>query len=414
MRILQPLRYAPVALLWSGLSLSALGDQLYAVALTWIAVQVVATNAGYLSALQAFVVLLAVLGVGRWADRWDHRRSMIGADLARAGVLCVVVLVWLATGGPSAAQLVLAIVVLAIGQAVFQPALQAALPTLVSDRRLLPAANGLLDATSRSARLLGPGLVALLAGVVPLVHFLTLDAISFLASAAAIALIARLLPSQPACYPAERETIWHGIVRGCRAMAAHPLLRYILATCGLLNGGWYAVYYLCLPLTIARYGVGETHAGNLSAYGLVLSAYGCTNLAANVCLAGRPLPVRPQFLIFGGVLLQGSGLILLGLSAPVAIGVDSGRTDRFGCTGRGGRADAGHPDSRAAPDAPATRRHFSRRSCLHGDGQHRHAAGNAVSTDADRGDRTDCRYRRLWRGRDHRWRDRSAPAWRLD
>ena len=87
MRIVHPLRSARVALLWGGLSFSALGDQLYAVALTWIAVGVFGRNAGYLSALQALAVLLAVLGIGRWADRWDQLRSMIGADLARACAL---------------------------------------------------------------------------------------------------------------------------------------------------------------------------------------------------------------------------------------------------------------------------------------------------------------------------------------
>lgn len=38
MGILRPLRGRSMALLWGGLSLSAVGDQLYAVALTWIAV----------------------------------------------------------------------------------------------------------------------------------------------------------------------------------------------------------------------------------------------------------------------------------------------------------------------------------------------------------------------------------------
>jgi DHA3 family macrolide efflux protein-like MFS transporter len=307
-RIFHPLRSAPVALLWGGLSLSALGDQLYAVALSWIAVQVVGSNAGYLSALQASVVLLAVLGIGRWADRWDQQRSMIGADLSRAGILLAVVMVWLATGGPSTAQLVAAIVVLAVGQAVFQPALQSVLPTLVNEVRLLPAANGLLDATDRSARLLGPGLVAMLAAVVPVVHFLTLDAISFLASAAAIRLITRLRPSRLLVHPSRHEAIWQGIVRGCRAMTAHPLLGYTLVTGGLLNGAWFAAYYLGLPLMIARHGIG------LSAYGLVLSVYGCTNLAATVVLGGRAASDRPQVLMFGGNLLQGSGLALLGLA----------------------------------------------------------------------------------------------------
>lgn len=311
MRIFAPLRGAPVALLWGGLSLSALGDQLYAVALTWIAVGVLGSNAGYLGALQASVALLAVLGIGRWADRWNQQRGMIGADLARAGVLLLVVAVWLVSGGPSVAQLVAAILVLAIGQAVFQPALQSVLPELVHDTRLLPAANGLLDATDRSARLLGPGLVALLAGIVPMVHFLTLDALSFLASATALLLIHRR--AAPAAKPSPaRPSPRFGIARGWRATAAHPLLGYILATTGLLNGAWYAVFFLGLPLMIARHAVGSQDANGLGTYGLVLSAYGCTNLAANMIFGSRALPSRPQFQMFGGNLLVGSGMALLG------------------------------------------------------------------------------------------------------
>ncbi len=324
MRIFQPLRRVPVALLWGGLSLSALGDQLYAVALSWIAVGVLGSNAGYLAAVQALIVMAAVLGIGRWADRWDQQHSMICADLARAAVLLVVVALWLTTGGPSAGQLFGAIVVLAIGQAVFQPALQSVLPSLVGKAHLLPAANALLDATDRSARLLGPGLVALFAGALPVVHFLTLDAISFLASAAALLRITRLRAGPPgatqrrlAIDPDRRETIWHSIVRGVRAMTAHPLLAYVLATAGLLNGVWYAVYFLALPLMIAQHGAGGPGGSSdgLGAYGLVLSVYGCTNLAATLVFGSRTLPARPQFQMFGGNLAQGTGLALLGLAS---------------------------------------------------------------------------------------------------
>ena len=318
MRIIHPLRNAQVALLWGGLSLSALGDQLYAVALTWIAVGVLGSNAGYLGALQALVALLAVLGIGKWADRWNQQRGMIGADLARASVLLLVVAIWLTTGGPSVAQLIAAILVLAVGQAVFQPALQSVLPALVNNARLLPAANGLLDATDRSARLLGPGLVALLAGVVPMVHFLTIDGISFLASATALLLISnrRKVPSlnRSIAQRNARETIWDGVVRGYRATAAHPLLGYILMTTGLLNGAWFAVFFLGLPLMIARHGLASFGATGLGGYGLVLSAYGCSNLAANIIFGGRALPARPQFQMFGGNLLVGFGMALLGFS----------------------------------------------------------------------------------------------------
>jgi MFS transporter, DHA3 family, macrolide efflux protein len=313
--IFRPLRSPPVALLWGGLSLSAIGDQLYAVALTWIAVGVFGAHAGYLSALQAFVALLAVLGLAGWADRWDQQRSMVGADLARAAILASGVVIWLATGGPSATLLIGIIGILATGEAVFRPALQAVLSSVVGDARLLPAANGLLDATNRSARLLGPGLVALLAGIVPLVHFLTLDAASFLASAAALLLIGRLRPNLPRTRRIERETIWRGIARGIRSAAAHPLLGYCLAIAGPLNGTWYTVYFLGVPLMIARHDIGGPSGSGLGAYGLVISAYGCTNLAATVFFGSRALSLRPQFQMFAGTLVSGCGLALLALAS---------------------------------------------------------------------------------------------------
>ncbi len=314
MRIFVPLRRLPIALLWGGLSLSAIGDQLYAVAITWIAVGVLGPNAGYLSALQFLVLLVAVLGIGRWADRWDHQRSMVGADLCRAAVLVGVVGFWLVGAGPSVAGLVAAVVVLAIGQAVFQPALHATLPVLVDDIRLLPAANGLFDATDRSARLLGPGIIALLAGIIPVVHFLTLDALSFAVSGVAIMLIIRMRgrPSVPP--PAGREGLIKAIVRGVRAMAGHPLLGYGLATAGPLNGAWYSAFFLALPLLIERAGVTGLGGSGLGAFGMVISAYGCTNLAATVIFGSRALPARPQLQMFLGNLINGIGMACMGLA----------------------------------------------------------------------------------------------------
>jgi MFS transporter, DHA3 family, macrolide efflux protein len=281
-RIVVPLRTAPVALLWSGLSLSAIGDQLYTVALSWIAVRLLGTGAGYLAALQLLIVLLAVLGVGRWADHWDQRTSMVGADLSRAVILVAVVVAWLVSGAPSVEGLVCAILVLAIGQAVFQPALQAMLPSLVDDNRLLPAVNALLDATDRSARLLGPGLIALLAGTLPVVHFLTLDAVSFLASALSIMLIAHLRSTSRAFRRIGREGIWQAMTRGIGAMKSHPLLGYVLNTSGLLNGSWYAVFYLGLPLLIRHHNVRGVGGSGLGAFGLVIasgtSAHGLDSL----------------------------------------------------------------------------------------------------------------------------------------
>lgn len=313
-RLLRPLRTREVALLWGGLSLSAVGDQLYAVALSWIAVSVFGAAAGYITALQAAVVLLAALGIGRWADGWDAQSSLIGADLVRAGALAALVGIWIWSGDPEAAPLVMAVVILASGQAVFQPALQSVLPRLVPDAALLPAVNALMDTTDRSARLIGPGLIALLAGVLPTVHFLSLDAGSFLASAAAVLLIRRRRPLARAA-PRPADGVWQSIARGARAMSAHPLLGFVLRTTAVVNGAWYAAYFLALPLLIEQRGLKGPGGAGLGAYGLVIAAYGCTNLLATLALGGRPMPARPQRQMFCGGIIVGAGTVLLGLAA---------------------------------------------------------------------------------------------------
>ena len=303
-RLLRPLGVRPVAWLWGGLSLSAVGDQLFAVALGWIAVDVLGPRAGYLGALQATTVLAVALLAGQGVDRLAPLRAMLAADLGRAGVLLGLMAWWMATGSPSAAGLALAVVSLAVGQAVFQPALQAVLPRLVGDRALLPAANALFDGTDRSARLLGPGLLALLAGVLPAVHFLTLDALSFLASAGAILLIrARVAEDQAPRASGVREGAFGGIRRGIRALRGHRLLGYVLASAAPLNGSWFAVFFLLLPLLLqALPGMG------IAEYGLLIAAYGAANLASNIVCGSLEMPARPAGRMFGSSMLVGAGM----------------------------------------------------------------------------------------------------------
>jgi hypothetical protein len=316
MRILAPLRDPPVALLWGGLSLSAVGDQLYAVALTWIAVGVFGAAAGYLSALGAACVLATALFAGRWADGWEQLVAMIGADLLRGLVLLAVVADWVLRGRPSAVALVGATVVLAAGQAVFRPALQALLPPLVRDTARLPAANALLDTTDRIARLLGPGLVASFAAFVPVMHFLSLDALSFVLSAVALLLIGRLRPMPGTRRQGPRDGVLASILRGFRAVAPHRLLRMEMQVSGALNGCWYAILFLGLPLAIAAHGAG---GAGLGAYGLVISSYGLTNLAATLVIGGRPLPDNPGRMVFAGNAALGIGLLIMSLAAGLSL-----------------------------------------------------------------------------------------------
>jgi DHA3 family macrolide efflux protein-like MFS transporter len=311
-RVLAPLQDPSVTLLWGGLSLSAIGDQLYLVALTWVAVGLLGAASGYLSALGAGCVLVTALLAGRWVDRWNEQLAMIGADLGRAAVLIAVVLDWSYRGRPSVLALVLATVVLAVGQGLFRPALQGLLPALVPDAGRLPAANALLDSTDRIARLLGPGLVAAFAAWVPTKHFLSLDAVSFGLSAAALLVIGRLrrLPRRSAGGPS--RNVLASALHGFRASAAHPLLRLHLQLTGLVNGVWYVVIFLGLPLAIARHVPANL---GLGAYGIVISTYGCTNLVATLVVGSRPMPSNPGRMMFAGKALLGIGFLTMALAA---------------------------------------------------------------------------------------------------
>lgn len=311
--LLRPLRDPALALLWGGLATSAVGDQLFIVVLSWVAVGVLGTAAGYLTALQAAVVLATALFGGRWADRRAHRRLMIAADLGRAGVLVLLVLAWLLRGEPAGWTLAATVVALAAGQAFFRPALQAMVPAIVRQPAALPATNALLDTTDRLARLLGPGIAGLLGGLVPLVHFVTLDAATFLASALALTGIGKFR-EVPAIDAPPDETVLAGARRGFVALRRLPLLNYMLATSGIICGTWFGAMFLGVPLLL------EQSGGGIGGYGLVIASYGSTNLLATLIVGSLRPPSRPGWMVLSGVVLFGAGTLLIGLAGVLVSG----------------------------------------------------------------------------------------------
>ncbi len=300
-----------MALLWGGMALSAIGDQVYAVALSWIAIETFGAAAGWLMALGPLTQLLTVLFGGALADRWPPIGAMIGADAVRGLVLLMAVLAWSIMGAPSVMLLVVAVAMLGAGLAVFRPALQVVLPAIVADRANLPAANALLDATERLARLAGPAIAGVLSGVLPIRHLLTVDALTFAASAIAIALMGRgvAIPARPAAPGSMMASIRQGV----RATRRHPILSYVLTTTGIINGLWYIAFFLALPLAVARHGLVGPGGTGLGAFGLVISAYGCTNLAANLVIGSREMTARPARQMFSGNICLGLGILVLGL-----------------------------------------------------------------------------------------------------
>ncbi|MBA8877051.1 MFS transporter [Phyllobacterium myrsinacearum] len=317
MQFITLLRRRSIGLLWSGLALSAIGDQLYTVALSWIAVDIFGPAAGYIAAIKSAIILAVLFFGGAMSDGWDRRRTMIVADLCRCAVLVLVVLVWMIERQPDAWVLALAVAVLAAGEAFFLPALQTILPQLVvNEPGLLAGTNALLDATNRLARLLGPGLIALAGAIIAPIHFFTANALSFLLSAAAIM---GLPPSSTPARSSAAQQPKHpfaSLLHGYRTMHTQPLLGFLLDSNAFIGGAWYVAFFLAVPLIISSQFDASLTTG-FGLYGLVIAAFGVSNLIANLIVGNRPMPEHPARMILLGVCATGTGILLMALAVLV-------------------------------------------------------------------------------------------------
>jgi MFS family permease len=313
MQILKPLSHGPIARLWAGLSLAAVGDQVYRIALIWLSVELAGAEAGWVSTAEAAVVLFTALFAGAWTERWDHRRTMIGADLVRAGLALAPLVAW-ATGQLNLWTLLIPSVALAALRGVFEPALQASLPRLAPTRALLTPTNALMDATARLARLVGPTLAGALAAILPTAGLMAVTALTSVASAVAITSLRQDLPRQTRDARGSRLDL---LLRGFRAIRGRGYFRYLLWRGGVVNGLWVVALWLCLPLVVQRGGLEAFGASGLAVVGLVMGAYGVGNLGSNLVVGGLAVR-RPVAMILAGNGIVGLGLMAMGWAATAA------------------------------------------------------------------------------------------------
>ena len=175
-------------LLLSSLAVSETGNWLYAAATiiyildatgsaAWVGVAAVVRLSPY--------ILFEPLG-GAIADRYDRRKVMITADLARAVVMCVMALVATSTSHTAVAVVIALTFVNNTFTAPYYPAVTALTPSVVPERDLA-AANALAGTIDNFALAFGPGLSAILLLLGPAPIAIALNGITFLVSAFLVA-----------------------------------------------------------------------------------------------------------------------------------------------------------------------------------------------------------------------------------
>jgi MFS family permease len=268
--------------------LSSLGDRVSFIAypLLVLAVTGSAAKAGIVGFARLLPSVLFGLAAGVAADRYDRKRLMLGAHVARAvvlGALAVAILAdaltfWLI---PAAAF------VQGTGSTVFAAAQVGALKAVVP-RAQLPAAIGAVEARNSTVQLLGPPVGGLLFAVARSFPFVV-HTLSYVLSFAALALMRT--PFQET-RERDRAPLRAQVAEGFRFLWHQPFVR---TTTFLYGIGNFSIPGMLLVLIVVAERDGITPAG----VGLLLALFGAGTLLGALAspLFRRLLSVRTIMLL---------------------------------------------------------------------------------------------------------------------
>ena len=284
-RLLRPLRERDFALLWTGMTISLLGDGIYTVAVAWQVYEIhndpsalALVGLAWTGGLVLFILLAGVL-----SDRLDRRRVMIGADILRAITQLVIGLLAL-SGVLEIWMLVLLVLVHGIGEAFFAPAFSALVPDILAPP-LIPQASAIEQIVRQAARnFLGPAIGGVIVALVGPGTSFIIDAATFVFSAACIFAIR----TRPDLAVRERTA---SMVAELREGIAYVRTQTWLW--GTLLAASTAILFFMGPLQVLLpFRVKNDLGAGSGAYGLILGLEGLGAIAMSIWVGARGLPRR--------------------------------------------------------------------------------------------------------------------------
>lgn len=308
--------------LWTGQTISEFGSSLGAMSLLAVLVlEATPAQMGLFETLRVLPAVLLGLFAGAWIDRARRRPFLIAADIGRALLLGLIVVVAF-LGQLNMTYLFVVAFLVGTLTIFFNIAYQAYVPALVERKRLVEA-NGKLGTTASLAEIASPGLGGLLVELITAPLTLLLDALSYIGSAVIISTIRTAEPASEGDDTSKKPgQIWQDIREGLRIVVTHPLLRPIAAASAMRSffGGFFAALYslfvlrevgltpVGLGILIGSGGIGALFGAMFSSR--IISRLG---LGRSIVIGGfisglfallTPLAFGPLFLAFG-LLLAG-------------------------------------------------------------------------------------------------------------
>ena len=281
-RVLQALRSRNFRLLWTGQTVSMLGDTAFLVALGWRTFTLTgsARSLGYVLTLQGVGLLLTVLVGGALADRYDRRKMMLVSDFARFGLIGVLTVVD-GTGHLSIGILLGLAFAEGLATGFFTPALGGLVPLVVEEPRL-GSANALIGMARQGSLLIGPSVAGLLYGFAGSTVVFGFNASSYLVSFAFVWATRPRVPDRAAAEGTLRE-----IRAGFRYVAGVPWLWVTISLFAfVLMCQWAPIQVLTPKLVRAHFHLG------VGAYGVIFSMLGAGMIVGAVAFAQLDLRRR--------------------------------------------------------------------------------------------------------------------------
>jgi MFS family permease len=296
-RAFTALRQRNFRLFWFGQMVSLVGTFMQSIGQMWLVLTLThsALQLGLVGALQSLGVLFFALFGGVFADRWPKRRILL---VTQSAAMLQALLLWalIATGTIQLWQLYALALLLGLTNSLDLPTRQAFVVELVG-RDDLPNAVALNSSLINLARIIGPSLGGVIIAVSHVSTLFLLNAVSFLAVIASLALIdSHLLHAQGAraTGAGERSSVRQSLREGFAYIWATPTVLLVIVVVGLvlLFG---SNFNLLLPL----FATNILHRG-ATGFGFLSGAISLGALLAALWLAwGNRRPTLRSVLIGG-------------------------------------------------------------------------------------------------------------------
>ena len=308
-RLLRPLRHRDFALLWSGMSISIVGDGFSQVAMAWLVYEI-SDSPSALALVGAAVtlpnLLLALVG-GVLTDRFERRRVLLVSDVLRGASVGLTAILALA-GVLELWHIVALSVWYGIGQVLGGPAFTALVPDLVPADEL-PEANAINQVVRPlGLNLLGPALGGFVIAATGAASALVFDAASFCVSIAALVVMRpRPLAPRSSTGLAVRAAFAE-IGEGFRYVRAHTWLW------GTLAAACVSLLFFMGPIRVlVPFVVKNQLGGSASDLGLVFAAGGVGAILASLAFGQHGLPGQPMVVMFLAWTLAVLGIAAFGI-----------------------------------------------------------------------------------------------------